>query len=135
MQLLQPVCLEPVLHKRRHCRKKPTHCRAAPACHSQRKPTQSKGDPDKNKNIYLNIPTKQEQIHRHREQTRVCQGGGGGRGKDWACGISRCKLLQTESGSILLLGTYLGKTLIQKDTCHPYAHKGTIYNSQDMQAT
>ena len=96
---------------------KPTHCRAAPACHNWRKPTQSDEDPDKNRSIYLTISTKQEQIHRHREQTGGCQGGGGEWGKDWACGISRWKLVYTESASILLLGVYLGKTLIQKDTC------------------
>ena len=33
----------------------------------------------------MNISTKQNQTHRHREQTRGCQG----RGKDWEFGISR----------------------------------------------
>ena len=38
---------------------------------------------------------------------------------------------------ILLLGIYLkkGKMLIQKRYTHPYAHWGSIYNSQDMKAT
>ena len=33
---------------------------------------------------------------RHKEQTYGCQGGGGGRGKDWEFGVSRCKLLCIE---------------------------------------
>ena len=37
----------------------------------------------------MNISTKQNQTHRHREQTRGCQG----RGKDWEFGISRLDML------------------------------------------
>ena len=37
----------------------------------------------------MNIYTKQKQTHRHRKQTCVCQGAGGG--KDQEFGISRCK--------------------------------------------
>ena len=36
--------------------------------------------------------------------------------------------------AILLLGTYLDKTIIRKDT-HPYVHRSTIYNRQDMEMT
>ena len=32
-------------------------------------------------------------LHRHREQTCGCQEGGGGGGKDWEFGLSRCTLL------------------------------------------
>ena len=45
----------------------------------------------------MNLPIRQKQTHRHREQTcgwpRWRAGGGG---KDWKLGISRCKLLYTE---------------------------------------
>ena len=37
--------------------------------------------------------------------------------------------------AILLLGIYLEKTIIQKDTCTPYVHCSTIYSNQDMEAT
>ena len=38
-----------------------------------------------------------KQTHRHREQTRDCQGGGHlGGGMGWEFGISRCKLLHIE---------------------------------------
>ena len=40
----------------------------------------------------MNIAMKQNQIHRYREQTCVCQGGGRG-GKDYELGISRCRQL------------------------------------------
>ena len=45
--------------------------------------------------IQMNLSTKQKQIHRHREQNRfvVAKGEGGGGGKDWEFGISRCKQL------------------------------------------
>ena len=39
---------------------------------------------------------KQKQTHRHREQTRGCQRGGGGGGLDWEFGASRYKLLYIE---------------------------------------
>ena len=39
----------------------------------------------------MNLSMKQEQTHRHREQTCGCQGVGGG--LDWEFGTSRCKLL------------------------------------------
>ena len=44
----------------------------------------------------MNLSTKQKQTHRHREQTRNCQGGGKVRGgMDWEVGVSRCKLYYT----------------------------------------
>ena len=50
-----------------------------------------------------NLATKQKQTHRHREQTRGCQGGG----VDWGFGISRCKLLHIEwiNNKVLLYST------------------------------
>ena len=41
--------------------------------------------------MQMNIAMKQN--HRHREQTRGCQGEGEGGGKDWEFGTSRGKLL------------------------------------------
>ena len=43
----------------------------------------------------MNLPTKQKQTHRQREQTCGCQGGGGGE-VNWEVGVSRCKLLYIE---------------------------------------
>ena len=43
-----------------------------------------------------NLSTEQKWSHGHREQTCVCQGGGGGSGVDWEFGVSRCKLLHLE---------------------------------------
>ena len=40
----------------------------------------------------MNLPMKQKQNHRHREQTGGCQGGGVGGGMEWEVGVSRCKL-------------------------------------------
>ena len=42
----------------------------------------------------VNLPEKQKQPHRPREQTCGCQGREGG--LDWEFGISRCKLLHIE---------------------------------------
>ena len=56
----------------------------------------------------MNLPTKQKQAHRHREQTCGCQGGGRDKGrKDWEFGISRCKLLCIEwiNNKVLLYST------------------------------
>ena len=56
----------------------------------------------------MNLSTKQEQTHRHREQTCGCQGGeGGGRGTDWESGVGRCKLLHIEwmDNKVLLYST------------------------------
>ena len=41
----------------------------------------------------MNISVKKKQMHRHREQTCGCQGGGGEGGKNWKFGISRCQLI------------------------------------------
>ena len=40
----------------------------------------------------MNILTKQIQTHRYLEHICGCQGEGGGGGKDWEIGISRCIL-------------------------------------------
>ena len=37
--------------------------------------------------------------------------------------------------AIPLQGMYLDKTVIQKDTCHPYVRSGPVHNRQDMDAT
>ena len=53
---------------------------------------------------HINLYTKQEQTHRHGEQTCGCQGGGGGSGMDWEFAVSRCKLFHLEwiSNEVLL---------------------------------
>ena len=43
----------------------------------------------------MNLPMKQTQTHRHRDQTCGCQGGKSG-WMDWEFGISRSKLLHSE---------------------------------------
>ena len=40
----------------------------------------------------MNLSMKQKQTHRHREQTRGCQGLGGRGGLGWEVGISRYKV-------------------------------------------
>ena len=54
----------------------------------------------------MNLSTKQKLTYRHREQTCGYQGGGG-RGKDWEFGVSRCKLLHLEwiNNKVLLSST------------------------------
>ena len=42
----------------------------------------------------MNLSAKQKQMHRRREQTRGCQGGGRGSGMDWEFGVGRCKPLR-----------------------------------------
>ena len=53
------------------------------------------------------IPTKQKQIHRHRDQPCVLQGGErravDEEEKDWEFGISRSKLLYIQEGNKVLL--------------------------------
>ena len=55
----------------------------------------------------MNLSMKQEQTHRHGDQTCSCQGGGGGRGMDWEFGVGRCKLLHLEwiNNKVLLYST------------------------------
>ena len=36
---------------------------------------------------------------------------------------------------IPILGMYVDKTIIQKDTCTPYVHSSPIHNSQDKETT
>ena len=46
------------------------------------------------------------------------------------------KKLKTEppcDPAIPLLDNYLGKTIMQKDTCTPGFHSSTVYNSQSME--
>ena len=53
----------------------------------------------------VNLPEKQKQTHRPREQTCGCRGGRGG--LDWESGINRCKLLHIEgmNNQVLLQST------------------------------
>lgn len=55
----------------------------------------------------MNLSTEKKQTHGHGEQTCGCQEGGGGSGRDWEFGVSRCKLLHSEwiSNEILLYST------------------------------
>ena len=55
----------------------------------------------------MNISTKHNQTHRHREQTRGCQEGRVRGGEDWEFGISRCKLLYIDwiNNKVLLYST------------------------------
>ena len=41
-------------------------------------------------------PPNRSRLGKHREQTRGCQGGGGGIGMDVEFGVGRCKLLHLE---------------------------------------
>ena len=49
--------------------------------------------------------------------------------------LKKLKLELPYDPAIPLLGIYLEKTLIQKDTCTPMFNSSTIYNGQDMEAT
>ena len=53
----------------------------------------------------MNLSTKQKQTHRHREETRGCQGGEAD--MDWEFGVSRCKVLHIErmDNKVLLYST------------------------------
>ena len=55
----------------------------------------------------MNLSTEKKQTHGHGEQAWGCQEGGGGSGRDWEFGVSRCKLLHSEwiSNEILLYST------------------------------
>ena len=54
-----------------------------------------------------NLSMKQKENHRHREQTGVCQRGGGWGGMEWQGWVSRCKFLHTDwiKNSVLLYST------------------------------
>ena len=49
--------------------------------------------------------------------------------------LKKLKIELPYDPEIPLLGIYPEKTLIQKDTCIPYVHSSTIYNSQDTETT
>ena len=59
-----------------------------------------------------------KQTHRHGEQTRGFQEGGGGRGMDWEFAV-RCKLLHFKwiSNEVLLYstGTYIQSLVVERD--------------------
>ena len=67
----------------------------------------------------MNLPIKQKQIHRHREQICGCPGGGRGSRMDWEFGVSRCKLLHLKwiSNEDLLYSTgdYIQSLVIEHD--------------------
>ena len=46
--------------------------------------------------VQFNLSTKEKQIHRHREQTYGCKGGGMWEWNGWGVWGSRCKLLYLE---------------------------------------
>ena len=75
----------------------------------------------------MNLSTKQNQTHRHREQTCGCQGGGWGR-MDWEFGVSRCKLLYREwiNNKVLLYstGNYIQYPVIN--------HNGKAYEKKNI---
>ena len=55
----------------------------------------------------MNLPTEEKQSYRHTEQTCGRKGAGGGGGRDWEFGISRCKQLYIEriNNKVLLYNT------------------------------
>ena len=55
----------------------------------------------------MNPSTEKKQTYGLGEQTCGCQGGRGGSGMDWECGVNRCKLLPLVwiSNEILLYNT------------------------------
>ena len=53
---------------------------------------------------HVDLSTKHKQIHRHREETRSCQGGEGGGGMDWVR-INSGKLLSWINNKVLLYST------------------------------
>ena len=67
----------------------------------------------------MNLPTKQKQTHRHREQTCGCQEKGGGSAMGWEFGVNRCELLPLEwiSNEILLCstGNYVWSLMMEHD--------------------
>ena len=44
----------------------------------------------------------------------------------------KTKIQSPYDPAVPLLGIYMDKTLIKKDTCNPYVHNSIIQNSQDM---
>ena len=60
----------------------------------------------------MNLPTEEKQSYRHMEQTCGRKGAGGGGGRDWEFGISRCKQLYIERINNKVL-------LCSKGTCIP----------------
>jgi len=59
----------------------------------------------------MNLYTEKKQTHGLGEQTCSHQGGGGGRGRDWEFGVSRCKLLHLESISNEILLNSTGNSI------------------------
>ena len=55
----------------------------------------------------MNLPMKQKQSHRNREETCACQGEGLGGEMEWKVGFNRCKLLLIKwiDNKILLFST------------------------------
>ena len=80
----------------------------------------------------MNLSMKQEQTHRHREQSGGCQGGRVKGGLVWEAGVSRCKLLYIEwiNNKVLLYSTenyiqypminHNGKEYLKKECIYMY---------------
>ena len=72
----------------------------------------------------MHLSTEQKQTHQHRELTFGCQGGG----KDWECGISRCRLLHIGwiNNKVLLYstGNYIQYLMIN--------HNGKEYEKKNV---
>ena len=56
-------------------------------------------------------------------------------GKEYRGFLKKLKIELPYDLAIPLLGIYLEKSIIRKDTCTPDVHCSTIYNSQDVEAT
>ena len=49
--------------------------------------------------------------------------------------LKKLKLKLPYDPAIPLLGSYLEKTVIQKDICNPYVHSSTIHNNQEVETS
>ena len=67
----------------------------------------------------MNLSTEKKQTHGHGKKTCGYQEEGGGRGRDWELGVSRCKLLHLEwiSNEVLLhsTGNYIQSLVMEHD--------------------
>ena len=76
----------------------------------------------------MNLPMKQKQTHRQREQTCGCQGEGVGGGMEWEFGVSGWKLLYIEwiNNKVLPYSTE------NSITCPGISHNGKEYEKQNV---
>ena len=79
----------------------------------------------------MNVFMKQEQTHRHREQTCGCQGGSG-EGMDWEFGVGRYKLLHLGwiNNKVLLysIGNYIQYPVINHNGKENEKESTYMYN-------